>query len=304
MRLFRKLIRNIRDAFKSVFRNLSLSMASILCITITLIVVSIAMIASVNVNNFTKKIENDVTIVVFLDRDISLERFKAIEKEIRQIDNVGTKEKDVVGKDKITIKNDLMKSSSTYSSVLAKYKTREELPLQDAYDVKVADIKKIENTAKALEKIEGVSAVKYGEGMVNRLAKIFDIVRSATYLTVVALVLVTAFLISNTIKITIFSRKREIDIMRLVGASNINIKISFILEGLLLGLVGSIIPILVVTYGYSTLYNYFDGELFGHMITLVKPNPFIFKISFWLMIIGIVVGMLGSYRAVKKHLKI
>ena len=92
--------------------------------------------------------------------------------------------------------------------------------------------------------------------------------------------------------------------MRLVGASNINIKIPFILEGLLLGLVGSIIPILVVTYGYSTLYNYFDGELFGHMVTLVKPNPFIFNISLYLMIIGIVVGMFGSYRAVKKYLKI
>lgn len=304
MKLFRKLIRNIRDAFKSVFRNLSLSMASILCITITLIVVSIAMMASVNVNNFTKKIENDVTIVVFLDRDISLERFKAIEKEIRQIDNVGTNESDVVGKDKLTIKDELMKSSSTYSSVLAKYKTREEVPLQDAYDVKVSDIKKIENTANALKKIEGVSTVKYGEGMVNRLTKIFDIVRSATYITVAALILVTAFLISNTIKITIFSRKREIDIMRLVGASNINIKIPFILEGLLLGLVGSIVPILVVTYGYSTLYNYFDGELFGHMVTLVKPNPFIFKISLLLMVIGIIVGMFGSYRAVKKHLKI
>ena len=188
--------------------------------------------------------------------------------------------------------------------MLAKYKTREELPLQDAYDVKVVDIKKIENTARALEKIDGVSAVKYGEGMVNKLTKIFDIVRSATYITVIALVLVTAFLISNTIKITIFSRKREIDIMRLVGASNINIKIPFILEGLLLGLVGSIIPILVVTYGYSTLYNYFDGELFGHMVTLVKPNPFIFNISLYLMIIGIVVGMFGSYRAVKKYLKI
>ena len=108
MRLFRKLIRNIRDAFKSVFRNLSLSMASILCIAITLIVVSIAMVATVNVNNFTKKIESDVTIVVFLDRDISLERFKEIEKEIKQIDNVGTKDKDVVGKDKMTVRDELM----------------------------------------------------------------------------------------------------------------------------------------------------------------------------------------------------
>ncbi len=92
--------------------------------------------------------------------------------------------------------------------------------------------------------------------------------------------------------------------MRLVGASNLNIKIPFIFEGLFLGLLGSIIPVIVLTYGYSALYNYFEGELFGNFITLVKPNPFIFKVSFVLLIIGVIVGMFGSWRAVRKHLKI
>ena len=92
--------------------------------------------------------------------------------------------------------------------------------------------------------------------------------------------------------------------MRLVGASNINIKIPFIFEGLFLGIMGSIIPIILATYGYSALYNYFDGELFGNFVTLVKPNPFIFNIAGILLLIGMVVGMFGSWRSVRKHLKI
>lgn len=304
MRLFRILSRNIRDSFKSVFRNFSLSIASISCITITLIVVAIAIILSANVNEFTRRVEKDVTIVVFLDEDVSEERFKAIEGEIRQIDNVGPKDSDVVAKDKMEIRKELMNSSDTYASVLDKYDTRDTNFIKDAYHVKVVDITKMEKTVSALKKIDGVNTVKYGEGMIERLVTIFDVVRKATYVVVIALILVTAFLISNTIKITIFSRKREIDIMRLVGASNMNIKIPFIFEGLFLGIMGSIIPIIIVTYGYSSLYNYFDGELFGNFVTLVKPNPFIFSISGFLIIIGMIVGMVGSWRAVRKHLKI
>ena len=92
--------------------------------------------------------------------------------------------------------------------------------------------------------------------------------------------------------------------MRLVGASNINIKIPFIFEGLLLGILGSIIPILLTMFGYVSLYKHFDGQLFSPFIRLVTPEPFIYVVSGMLLVIGMVVGMFGSWRAVKKHLKI
>ena len=111
-------------------------------------------------------------------------------------------------------------------------------------------------------------------------------------------------IISNTIKITIFSRRREIEIMRLVGASNINIKIPFIFEGLFLGIMGSILPIIATVYGYNLLYDNFDGQLFSPFIKLVEPEPFVLFVSLALLVIGILVGMFGSWRAVKKHLKI
>ena len=140
--------------------------------------------------------------------------------------------------------------------------------------------------------------------MVEQLVSVFDVVRKITIAIVFALVLVTAFLIANTIKITIMSRKREIEIMRLVGASNINIKIPFIFEGLLLGMFGSIIPIVIILYGYTALYDHFGGQLFTNFIQLVEPTPFIYYTSLVLLSIGMIVGMFGSYRAVRKYLKI
>ena len=300
MKAIRILGRNIRDSFKSVFRNFSLSLASIACIIITLVVVSIAMILSFNVNNFTKAVEKDMTIVVFLDRGVSLERIEEIKDEINVINNIES----VTFQDKMEISEDMKDDSSDLGSLLEKYDDRETNPLADTFQVKVTDINKIEEVAKELQEIANVMSVKYGEGMVDQLVSVFDIVKKVSYAVVIALIVVTAFLISNTIKITIFSRKREIEIMRLVGASNINIKIPFIFEGLFLGLFGSIIPVLITIIGYEALYNAFNGQVISPFIQLIVPLPFTYLVSLVLIAIGILVGMFGSWRAVKKYLKI
>ena len=301
MKAFRILGRNIRDSFKSVFRNFSLSIASISCITITLIVVMVSIVLTFNINNFTKIVEGDVTIVAFLDLDVTDDEIKEIYNKIISLDNVEVKNVKFI--DKMAISEDMMKSSDTLKSVMSKY-TREDSPIQDTYQIKVTDINLIHKTADEIKEIDKVSLVKYGEGMVEQLVSVFDIVRKVSIGVVIALIVVTAFLITNTIKITIMSRKKEIEIMRLVGASNINIKIPFIFEGLLLGLLGSIVPILVTVYGYTAFYDHFNGQLFTQFIKLLSPVPFIYYISLFLLLIGMVVGMFGSYKAVRKYLKI
>lgn len=140
--------------------------------------------------------------------------------------------------------------------------------------------------------------------MVDNLIIAFESAQKVSYGMVIALILVTVFLIINTIKLTIFSRKREISIMRLVGASNFTIKTPFIIEGMVLGMFGSIIPILTVCFGYVALYNHFDGYLYSRMISLIEPEPFIYMVSGIVLIIGIIVGMIGSASAVRKYLKI
>ena len=92
--------------------------------------------------------------------------------------------------------------------------------------------------------------------------------------------------------------------MRLVGASNSRIKLPFVIEGIILGIIGSIIPILVIVLGYTTLYDYFEGQLFSPVIKLINPMPFVVNTSLIVLVIGMLVGMIGSYRAVRRYIKV
>ena len=299
MKPIRMLGRSIRDAVKSVIRNFSLSLASISCITITLIIVAVAVITSFNVQNFTQTIEKDMTIVVFLDNDATEDDVKDVEKKINKIKNVET----YTFQTKQEVKQKMQEESEVFKTVLDTW-SDEESPLKDTYQVKVKDVRKIKETALKIENIDKVSVVRYGEDMVDKMVKAFSSVEKLTYGVVLALVLVTVFLIINTIKLTISARRREIGIMRLVGASNITIKLPFIIEGMILGLFGSIVPVLLTTYGYLAFYKHFDGYLYSRLIELIVPEPFIYQASLIVVGIGILVGMIGSASAVRKYLKI
>ena len=299
MKPLRMLGRSIRDAFKSVIRNFSLSLASISCITITLIIVSVAIIASFNVQNFTEAIEKDMTIVVFVDTDAEKEDIENIEDEIKRISNV----EKISYQTKLEVKEKMQEESEVFKTVLDTW-SDEESPLKDTFQVKVKKVEKLKDTAQRIERIDKVSTVRYGEGMVDKMVKAFSSIEKVTYGIVIALVLVTIFLIINTIKLTISARSREIGIKRLVGASNITIKLPFIIEGMVLGLFGSIVPVLITTYGYLAFYKHFDGYLYSKLIQLILPEPFIYQASLIVVGIGILVGMIGSASAVRKYLKI
>lgn len=299
MKPFRMFFRSIRDAFKSVIRNFSLSLASISCISITLVIVSLALLLSLNVNNFAKVVKEDVTIVVFVNNEVTDEALVTVKDKMNQLKNIATLEY----KSKEQLRQEMQESSSDLDNIMKNW-TEEENPLKDTFLVTVKDIEQLEKTALTLEKIDGIDSVNYGESMVNKIIETFKVLEKTTVVTVIALVFVTVFLIINTIKLTIFSRKREISIMRLVGASNFSIKMPFVIEGMVLGMFGSIIPIVLVIYGYFAFYNHFNGQLFSPLIELIKPEPFVYMISLVILIVGVVVGMIGSYRAVKKYLKV
>ena len=292
MRYMRILIRNFRDGIRSVFRNFSLSIASITCITITLILVAIAIVISANVDHFTKRLEETMTIVVYLKEDVTEEQKNDIEEEIKKLRNYDS----LVYKSKDEWKQEMIDSSEELGATLSYLDTN---PLLDSITVKVTDIKSLSYVASAIRGMDGVKSAKYGEESVDKLVFIFDIVEKAMIVIVCALILVTAFLISNTIKLTIFSRRSEIEIKRLVGTSNFAIRQPFII-----GIIGSLIPIIITIYGYILLYDHFDGYLFSHIVELIKPMNIIWFVSIILAIIGGLVGMFGSSRAVRKYLKI
>lgn len=300
MRGIRTIKRYIRDAAKSVIRNFSLSLASISCIAITLIVVAFSLVISYNVENFTESIRKDVTMVIFLDSKSTKDDASRIENAIKATGNV----------EKLTFKSkqqqaeETAKESEVFSTIIKDW-TDETNPLLDSFELKVKDVDEIKHTAETIKKIDKVNTVSYGEEMVDQLITIFNVVKKVSIAAVLALIIVTAFLITNTIKLAIYARKREIEIMRLVGASNLSIKIPFVIEGLFLGFLGSIVPVIITIYGYTSLYDFFDGKLFSSALAkLIEPSPFVYLSSLLLTVIGILVGMFGSWQAVRKYLKI
>ena len=297
MRAFRIFFRSIRDALKSVVRNFSLSFASIMCTTITLILVAVAVVAAANVNNATKLIEDELTIVTYLKKDVTEEQIDNIKSEISSYKNV----EEVTFKSKDEWKLEMSEYDDSFKTVLDYL---DENPLMDSFVLKVNDVKKLSETSEYIKAINGVDTVKYGEGMVEQVISVFDIVQKIVVVVVIALIVVTSFLISNTIKLTIFSRRNEIEIMRLVGASNITIKLPFLFEGFIIGLIGSIIPVCITIYGYVILYSRMHGKLLSNMIMLIKPYPFVFWVSLIVIAIGALVGMYGSIKAVRKYLKV
>ena len=204
MRVIRTIKRYIRDAAKSVVRNFSLSLASISCIAITLIVVAFSLVITYNVENFMESIRKEVTMIIFLDKTANKDDYSRIEKEIRNTHNV----EELTFKSKQESAEETAKGNEVFKTIVDGW-TEDTNPLLDSFELKVKDVNQIKDTANRIKKIEKVQTVSYGEDMVDQLISIFDFVQKVSIGAVVALVVVTAFLIANTIKLAIYSRKRE-----------------------------------------------------------------------------------------------
>ena len=194
---------------------------------------------------------------------------------------------------------------SEYSSdIAAIFDSYDENPLRDSFIVKVNNVNKLEKITDKISKLEKVQSADYGKNAVDTIISVFDVAEKVVVIVVIALLFVTAFLMTNTIKLTIYSRKNEIEIMRLVGASNTAIKLPFVFEGFIIGVLGSLIPSIVVIYGYVIAYDKLGGHIISNLIKLIEPYNFVFNISIVLVIFGSLIGMYGSLRAVIKYLKI
>ena len=304
MRALRIFSRNVVHALKSIVRNRSLSLASVICTTITLIIVSLAILFSHNINSFTKDLEGTLTVIAYVDKEATEEDISSIKSKLLEIKNI--KSDELIYKDKETIKEETMKNTDENSSLYSIMNTwtKETNPLESEFIITVKEAEKLKETADTIKTIEKVTNVQYSESVVEKMVPIFDVVKQVTMIIIVGLIAVTIFLICNTIKLTIFARKSEIEIMRLVGISNFVIKLPFVIEGLFLGILGSIIPIVATIWGYIIAYDKLEGYLFTNFIKMVEPLPFTLYVSGLLLLIGVIVGMVGSYTTVRKHLKI
>jgi cell division transport system permease protein len=290
--------RHLRESIKSLGRNGWMTFASISAVTVTLLLVGVFLVVMLNMNNFAKKIENDVEIRVHIDVTATEKDKEALKAQIDAIPEV----KEITFSSKEEELQNLIKS---FGEEGASFKLFEQdNPLSDVYVVKTAKPTDTIKVAKKIEKFKFAHKVKYGQGQVEKLFKTLKIARNIGLGLILGLLFTAMFLISNTIKITIFARRREIEIMRLVGATNSFIRWPFFLEGLWLGVLGSVIPITLILTSYYNIYEFLKPKLTNPFLQLLPFHPFAWQIAGILIVLGACIGVWGSMMSVRRFLKV
>lgn len=294
----RTLRRHFRESFKSLARNGWMTFASVSAVTVTLILVGVFVTIMMNLNQIATNIEEDVEIRVHIDVAANAKDQQVLKDKIGQIPEVqsvefSSKEKEL---------DNLIESLGEEGEAFKLF--QQDNPLNDVFIVKAEKPQDTKEIANKIKKMDYALKVKYGEGKVDKLFSVINGSRNVGLVLIVGLLFTAMFLISNTIKITIMARRREIEIMRLVGATNAFIKWPFFLEGLWLGLLGSIVPVALVAVAYYYAYDILASKLTGHFIQLLEFTPFIYQVSGLLILMGGLIGIWGSLMSVRKFLKI
>lgn len=293
--------RPIKEGFRGVGRHWGMSLSAAVAVTITLIMVSIFLVFSYNLQSFTRDIESSLEISVTVDYDYEgqdqLDRIESSLKAIKGVDTVTFSDKDAEFDYFLNSFDD-----ETTREAFEPFKG-DENPMMDAFYIEAKSGDVIESIATKAKEIEGVSEVSYGGQSTLDLVGAMNSIRRVGAVIVVAMMLLAVMLIQNAIKLTISSRKDEITIMRNVGATNGFIRSPFLIEGMITGALGSIIPVALTIFVYQYLYQLTGGHMITSLFSLVKPNPFIYQVSLILVVIGIVVGLIGSWISVTKYLR-
>lgn len=289
--------KHCKTAIKNIWRNGVMSVSSVFAVTITLVLIAVIGVVAVNIQDMTYSIENSLTIYVKMERELSDKEAQKIQPKIEAIEGV----KHVEFFSKSDELDKLIESQSDDGKKLFE-NYRKNNPLGAAYNVEVDDTKQLQQVANQIEEIENVNEVSFGGSSTTSLVDSLEMIRNGGAVFVVALTILALFMIANTIKLTITSRQTEISIMRMVGASNWFIRLPYMLEGIFIGALGTIIPFLVLYFGYTALYNN-ALTIVPVMMSLREPFPFIWQASGVLLGLGCGVGLIGSFVSVRKFLK-
>ena len=287
--------RHIRDAFKSLFRNGLMTFGSVSAVSMILLIVGVFVSLLFNVNKIGSDIENDVNVRVYIDLAADQEKTDQLEAKIKELADVES----VTFRSKDEELEDVTKSFAEEFSLFK----NDGNPLRNAFDVKAKEPQKTSAVAKAIEGMDYVARVRYGEARADNLFRIIATARNIGAVIIVGLLALAMFLISNTIRSTIYSRRTEIEIMRLVGATKAYIRWPFFLEGGMIGLLGSIIPIGLVWSIYLWIYKGGSDFFSGSSFSLLDPNPFLIYVSLAMAAIGITIGAFVSILSMRRFLK-
>lgn len=292
---FNTMKRHFKESFISMARNRWMSFASISAVTVTLLLVGVFLTIMMNLNKMSTDIKNDVEIKVLIDLSANETSEAELQQQVEKMPGVESVKYS-------SKKQELDKLVKDFGNDVSLFK--QENPLHTVLYVKADDPEQTEKVAKEIEKNPAVDTVKYGKDKIEKLFNVLNISQKVGIVLIIALLLTATFLISNTIKITITARRREIEIMKLVGATNSFVRVPFILEGMWLGAIGSILPIIGVTTLYSIVHSSLAPKLESSVVQILDVMPFILEVDIILLVMGVLIGVVGSFMSVRKFLKV
>ncbi|MDR6225604.1 permease-like cell division protein FtsX [Desmospora profundinema] len=292
------MFRHIREAFKSIIRNGWMTFAAVSASGVTLLIFGFFLVFAFNISFMAGELDKQVSVRASLSATASADNIDQLKEQIQKDPMVADVEF-VSKEDGLKMMKEQWGDDSEYLDGLEK-----DNPLPDTLVIKAVDPQKTPELKEKIKKFNFVDDADAGEGVTDRLLDLSSLVRNVVLLFGLGLAVLAAFLISNTIKLTIFARRREIEVMRLVGASNWFIRWPFFFEGGLIGILGSIIPVAVVLAVYSGIIRVLDADSAYGFFKLLPMS----SISMWVagvtILLGVIIGVWGSMISIRRFLKV
>lgn len=286
----------VREAILSIKRNHLMSMASVSTVTISLLILGMFAIMTLNMNNMASILESQVQVTVYIKDGVKDDAMKELGEKISAIEGVTKTE--FVGKDaalqrfteRLGEQKDLLESLGDNN------------PLPNSYEVHVDTPERVKPVVEEINKFEEIEETRFGKEVIEQLFELTKLLRIGGVILIIFLALATLFIISNTIRITVFSRRKEVNIMKYVGATDWFIRWPFLLEGMIMGFTGSVIAVLLLIWTYSMLLGQLHSTL--AFLPLIPRFPMLGYMSLILITIGTGIGALGSSISLRKFLKV
>lgn len=285
-----------KEALVSLSRNRVLSLATVSTMTICILFLGVAVLLTVNAGKFMNQLESDIEIIAYLDDTLTKAEIEDVQSTIEE--TPGVQEVVFVSKDEALQRLQVRFAQDDYNL----QQTLGTNPLPNSYEVKAANPQEVAQIAQAIGDIEGVYKVNYGQGIIERLFQVTKWVRIISMVFMVVLALGAIFLIATTIRLAIFARRKEIYLMKLIGATDWFVRWPFFIEGILMGMVGALIAIGILSLGYGSLINNAQNALF--FVPLVSQAGFLTEVYGSLLAVGALLGILGTYISLNRFLEV
>ena len=286
----------IREGFRSTKTHGFMSFASVTIITACLIIMGSISLLSLNIDALIKDLEQQNEVVAFVDEEISDEaEAAALESSLLALENISSV--------------DFVSRTKAMENFMGKYDDRlmegiDETVFRHRFVIHLADISQMASTKQALEALPGIVKVNAHIEYADRFVKVRNIVSVVSLILTAILVFVSFFIMSNTIKLTTYGRREEIAIMKMVGATNSFIRTPFVIEGLILGILGGLFGFLAEWGIYSLLNSSLMDTLTGSFLTLVPFRRIMFPLLIAYLGIGVLIGAFGGVNAIRNYLKV